>query len=211
MPKPRILIADDHALVIEGFRRILEEHYELVGMAGDGYELLAAAKTVQPDIVILDISMPLLNGIDTARQLKMISPTAKIIIVTMHAGADYVRSAFEAGASAYVLKGSAVDELTLAIQAVLEGHSYITPLITKDLVDVYLSTASEKRRGLTPRQREVLQFLAEGRTAKEIANLLRITSRTVEFHKTQIMEHLNLKTTADLIKYALTHGIVSTS
>ncbi|MEP6878743.1 MAG: response regulator transcription factor, partial [Nitrosospira sp.] len=201
MPKPRILIADDHALVIEGFRRILEERYELVGMAGDGYELLAAAKTVQPDIVILDISMPLLNGIDTARQLKMISPTAKIIIVTMHAGADYVRSAFEAGASAYVLKGSAVDELTLAIQAVLEGHSYITPLITKDLVDVYLSTASEKRRGLTPRQREVLQFLAEGRTAKEIANLLRITSRTVEFHKTQIMEHLNLKTTADLIKY----------
>jgi DNA-binding NarL/FixJ family response regulator len=211
MPKPRILIADDHALVIEGFRRILEEHYELVGMAGDGYQLLVAAKTVQPDIVILDISMPLLNGIDTARQLKKISPTAKIIIVTMHAGADYVRSAFEAGASAYVLKGSAVDELTLAIQAVLEGHSYITPLITKDLVEVYLSTASEKRRDLTPRQREVLQFLAEGRTAKEIANLLRITSRTVEFHKTQIMEHLNLKTTADLIKYALTHGIVSTS
>jgi DNA-binding NarL/FixJ family response regulator len=211
MPKPRILIADDHALVIEGFRRILEERYELVGMAGDGYELLSAAKTVQPDIVILDISMPLLNGIDTARQLKKISPTAKIIIVTMHAGADYVRSAFEAGASAYVLKGSAVDELTLAIQAVLEGHSYITPLITKDLVEVYLSTASEKRRDLTPRQREVLQFLAEGRTAKEIANLLRITSRTVEFHKTQIMEHLNLKTTADLIKYALTHGIVSTS
>ncbi len=211
MPKPRILVADDHALVIEGFRRTLEERYELVGMAGDGYELLAAAKTVQPDIVILDISMPLLNGIDTARQLKKICPTAKIIIVTMHADADYVRSAFEAGASAYVLKGSAVDELALAIQAVLGGHSYITPLITKELVEVYLSTASEKPRDLTPRQREVLRFLAEGRTAKEIANLLRITSRTVEFHKTQIMEHLNLKTTADLIKYALTHGIVSTS
>jgi DNA-binding NarL/FixJ family response regulator len=211
MPKPRILIADDHALVIEGFRRILEERYELVGMAGDGYELLAAAKTAQPDIVILDISMPLLNGIDTARQLKNISPTAKIIIVTMHAGGDYVRAAFEAGASAYVLKGSAVDELALAIRAVLGGHSYITPLITKELVEVYLSTASEKPRDLTPRQLEVLQFLAEGRTAKEIANLLRITSRTVEFHKTQILDHLNLKTTADLIKYALTHGIVSTS
>jgi len=210
-PKPRILIADDHALVIEGFRRILEERYELVGMAGDGYELLAAAKTVQPDIVILDISMPLLNGIDTARQLKNISPTAKIIIVTMHAGADYVRASFEAGASAYVLKGSAVDELALAIRAVLDGHSYITPLITKELVEVYLSTASEKPRDLTPRQLEVLQFLAEGRTAKEIGNLLRITSRTVEFHKTQILNHLNLKTTADLIKYALTHGIVSAS
>lgn len=209
MPKPRVLLADDHVLVLEGFRRILQEHYELVGTVGDGYALLAAAKAVQPDIVILDISMPLLNGIDTAAQLKKICPTAKIIIVTMHAGADYVRSAFEAGASAYVLKGSAVDELEQAIRAVLGGHSYITPLITKELVDVYLSTPSEKPRGLTPRQREVLQFLAEGRTAKEIANLLHITSRTVEFHKGQILDQLKLKTTADLIKYALTHGIVN--
>lgn len=209
MPKPRILVADDHALVIEGFRRILQEHYALVGTAGDGHALLAAAKTVQPDIVILDISMPLLNGIETAEQMKKICPTAKIIIVTMHAGADYVRAAFEAGASAYVLKGSAVDELDQAIRAVLGGHSYITPLITKEMVDVYLSTTSEKPRGLTPRQREVLQFLAEGRTAKEIANFLNITPRTVEFHKGQILEHLQLKTTADLIKYALTHGIVN--
>jgi DNA-binding NarL/FixJ family response regulator len=210
MPKPRILVADDHALVIEGFRRILQEHYALVGTAEDGHALLAAAKTIQPDIVILDISMPLLNGIDTAAQLKKICPTAKIIIVTMHAGADYVRSAFEAGASAYVLKGSAVDELDQAIRAVLGGHSYITPLITKELVDVYLSSAPEKPRDLTPRQREVLQFLAEGRTAKEIANLLNITPRTVEFHKGQILDQLKLKTTADLIKYALTHGIVTT-
>jgi len=211
MLKPRILLADDHTFVLEGFRHILEAHYELVGTAGDGYALLAAAKTFRPDIVILDISMPLLNGIDAAAQLKKICPKTKIIIVTMHADAEYVRSAFEAGASAYVLKGSAVDELEQAMRAVLGGHSYITPLITKELVDVYLSTASEKPRGLTPRQREVLQFLAEGRTAKEIANRLNITSRTVEFHKTQIMEHLNLKTTADLIKYALTHGIVSTA
>ena len=210
MPKPRVLLADDHVLVLEGFRRILQEHYELVGTVGDGYALLAAAKTLQPDIVILDISMPLLNGIETAAQLKKICPTTKIIIVTMHAGADYVRSAFEAGASAYVLKGSAVDELEQAIRAVLGGHSYITPLITKEMVEVYLSTPSEKPRGLTPRQREVLQFLAEGRTAKEIANLLHITSRTVEFHKGQILDQLKLKTTADLIKYALTHGIVNT-
>ena len=209
MPKPRILVADDHALVIEGFRRILQEHYELVGTAGDGHALLAAAKTIQPDIVILDISMPVLNGIDTAAQLNRICPTAKIIIVTMHAGADYVRSAFEAGASAYVLKGSAVDELDQAIRAVLAGHSYITPLITKELVDVYLSSAPEKPRDLTPRQREVLHFLAEGRTAKEIANLLNITPRTVEFHKGQILDQLKLKTTADLIKYAITHGIVT--
>jgi DNA-binding NarL/FixJ family response regulator len=211
MRKPRILLADDHALVLEGFRRILEGHYELVGTVGDGRALLEAAKTMQPDIVILDVSMPLLNGIDAAAQLKKICPKAKIIIVTMHADTDYVRSAFEAGASAYVLKRSAVDELEQAIRAVIEGHSYITPLITKELVDVFLATGSEKSGGLTPRQREVLQHLAEGRTAKEIANLLNITSRTVEFHKGQIMDHLNLRTTADLIKYALTHGIVSAS
>jgi DNA-binding NarL/FixJ family response regulator len=211
MRKPRILLADDHALVLEGFRRILEGHYELVGTVGDGRALLEAAKTMHPDIVILDISMPLLNGIDAAAQLKKICPKAKIIIVTMHADTDYVRSAFEAGASAYVLKRSAVDELEQAIRAVLEGHSYITPLITKELVDVFLATGSETSGGLTPRQREVLQHLAEGRTAKEIANLLNITSRTVEFHKGQIMDHLNLRTTADLIKYALTHGIVSAS
>jgi DNA-binding NarL/FixJ family response regulator len=211
MRKPRILLADDHALVLEGFRRILEGHYELIGTVGDGRALLEAAKTMHPDIVILDISMPLLNGIDAAAQLKKLCPKAKIIIVTMHADSDYVRSAFEAGASAYVLKRSAVDELEQAIRAVLEGHSYITPLITKELVDVFLATGSEKSGGLTPRQREVLQHLAEGRTAKEIANLLKITSRTVEFHKGQIMDHLNLRTTADLIKYALTHGIVSAS
>jgi DNA-binding NarL/FixJ family response regulator len=211
MLKPRILLADDHTFVLEGFRRILEEHYELVGTAGDGRALLTAAKTAQPDIVIMDISMPLLNGIDATTQLKKICPQAKIIIVTMHADVEYVRSAFEAGASAYVLKGSAVDELEQAIQAVLGGHSYITPLITKELVDVYLSATSEKPRGLTPRQREVLHLLAEGRTAKEIANRLNITARTVEFHKAQILAHLHLKTTADLIKYALTHGIVSTS
>jgi len=211
MRKPRILLADDHALVLEGFRRILEGHYELVGTVGDGRALLEAAKTMHPDIVILDISMPLLNGIDAAAQLKKICPKAKLIIMTMHADTDYVRSAFEAGASAYVLKRSAVDELEQAIRAVIEGHSYITPLITKELVDVFLATGSEKSGGLTPRQREVLQHLAEGRTAKEIANLLNITSRTVEFHKGQIMDHLNLRTTADLIKYALTHGIVSAS
>ena len=214
MPKPRILLADDHALVLEGFRRILEGHYELVGTVGDGRALLEAAKTVQPDIVILDVSMPLLNGIDAAAQLKKICPNAKIIVVTMHADTDYVRAAFEVGASAYVLKGSALDELDQAIRAVLAGHSYITPLITKELVDIFLSKGSEKSVGadrLTTRQREVLQLLAEGQTAKEIANQLNITSRTVEFHKGQIMDHLNLQTSADLIKYALTHGIVSAS
>jgi DNA-binding NarL/FixJ family response regulator len=173
-----------------------------------------AAEKLQPDIVILDVSMPLLNGIDAAAQLKKICPSTKIIIVTMHADREYIRSAFEAGASAYVLKRSAVDELDQAIRAAVAGHSYITPLITKDMLDVFLSTASDtpgETQRLTTRQREVLQLLAEGRTAKEIANILNISSRTVEFHKSQILTQLNLQTTADLIKYALTHGIMSTS
>ena len=214
MPKPRILLADDHAVVLEGFRRILEKQYDIVGTVEDGRALLEAATKLQPDIVILDVSMPLLNGIDAAARLRKIVPGAKIIVVTMHADTDYVRSAFEAGASAYVLKRSAVDELEQAIRAVLAGHSYITPLITKDLVEVFLSQAPGKSGGaedLTVRQREVLQLLVEGRTAKEIANVLNISPRTVEFHKAQILEQLNLQNTADLIRYALTHGIVTAS
>lgn len=214
MSKPRVLLADDHLLVLEGFRRILEGQYELVGAVEDGRALLDAAERLQPDIVILDVSMPLLNGIDAAAQLKKICPSTKIIIVTMHADREYIRSAFEAGASAYVLKRSAVDELDQAIRAAIAGHSYITPLITKDMLSVFLSTASDtssETQRLTTRQREVLQLLAEGRTAKEIANILNISSRTVEFHKSQILAQLKLQTTADLIKYALTHGIVQTS
>lgn len=145
MHKPRILLADDHALVLEGFRRILEGHYDLVGTVGDGRALLEAAKTLQPDVVVLDVSMPLLNGIDAAAQLKKICPQAKIIVMTMHADTDYVWSAFEAGASAYVLKRSAVDELEQAIRAVLAGHSYITPLITRELVDVFVSADSSSQ------------------------------------------------------------------
>ena len=214
MPKPRILLADDHALIIEGFRRILEDSYDLVGTATDGRALIESAKSLQPDIIILDVSMPLLNGIDAAVHLKKLCPKTKLIFVTMHADTEYVRSAFEAGASAYVLKRSAVYELDQAIRAVLSGHSYITPLITKDLLTIFLATPSDKLRGtesLTGRQREVLQLLTEGRTAKDIANVLKISPRTVEFHKGQIMERLRLENTADLIKYAIAHEIVTTS
>ena len=214
MGKPRILLADDHALVLEGFRRILNDHYDLVGTAEDGRALLEAAKTLEPDLVILDVSMPLLNGIDAAGQLKKLLPKTKIIFVTMHADRDYVRSAFESGASGYLLKRSAVDELEQAIRAVLAGHSYITPLITQDVVDVFLSKdrgGGSRTAGLTFRQREVLQLLAEGRTVKDIATLLNVSTRTVEFHKSQIMEQLGLHSTADLIRYALTHGYLPAS
>ena len=183
-------------------------------MVEDGRALLEAAQRVQPDIVILDVSMPLLNGIDAATQLKKSHPSIKVIFVTMHADADYVRSAFEAGASGYLLKRSAVDELEQAIRAVWAGHTYITPLIAKGLLDVLMTIGpgqSQQKKTLTFRQREVLQLLAEGRTVKDIAIRLKISTRTVEFHKAQIMEQLNLRTTAELIKYALTHGIVAPS
>ncbi|HMZ54050.1 MAG TPA: response regulator transcription factor [Nitrospira sp.] len=214
MPKPRVLLADDHSLVLEGFRRILDDQCELVGMVEDGRALLEVAARVHPDIVILDVSMPLLNGIDAATQLKKTHPSIKVIFVTMHADTDYVRSAFEAGASGYLLKRSAVDELEHAIRAVWAGHTYITPLIAKDLLDVLLTRGpgpGRQKTALTFRQREVLQLLAEGRTAKDIALRLKISTRTVEFHKAQLMEHLNLHTTAELIKYALTHGFIASS
>ncbi len=214
MSKPRVLLADDHSLVLEGFRRILDDQCDLVGMVEDGRALLEAAQRVQPDIVILDVSMPLLNGIDAATQLKKSHPSIKVIFVTMHADADYVRSAFEAGASGYLLKRSAVDELEQAIRAVWAGHTYITPLIAKGLLDVLMTVGpgqSPQKKTLTFRQREVLQLLAEGRTVKDIAIRLKISTRTVEFHKAQIMEQLKLRTTAELIKYALTHGIVAPS
>mgnify|MGYP000010461248 FL=1 len=214
MSKPRVLLADDHSLVLEGFRRILADQCELVGMVEDGRALLEAAARLEPDIVILDVSMPLLNGIDAATQLKKTHPSMKVIFVTMHSDADYVRSAFEAGASGYLLKRSAVDELEQAIRAVWAGHTYITPLIAKDLLDVLLTMGSgqgQQKKTLTFRQREVLQLLAEGRTVKDIALRLKISTRTVEFHKAQVMEQLNLRTTAELIKYALTHGFLAPS
>ena len=214
MSKPRVLLADDHSLVLEGFRRILDDQCDLVGMVEDGRALLEVAQRVQPDIVILDVSMPLLNGIDAATQLKKSHPSIKVIFVTMHADEDYVRSAFEAGASGSLLKRSAVDELEYAIRAVWAGHTYITPLIAKGLLDVLMTIGpgqSQQKKTLTFRQREVLQLLAEGRTVKDIAIRLKISTRTVEFHKAQIMEQLNLRTTAELIKYALTHGIVAPS
>ena len=211
MTKPRVLLADDHSLVLEGFRRILQDRCQLVGMVEDGRALLEKAQKEKPDIVIIDISMPLLNGIDAATQLLKLHPSIKVIFVTMHVDAEYVRSAFEAGASGYLLKRSAVDELEQAIRMVLAGHKYITPLIAKDLLEVLLIPTAKKEKRLTFRQREVLQLLAEGRTVKDIAVLLNISTRTVEFHKAQLMEQLGLRTTADLIKYALTHGVVASS
>lgn len=210
--KPRVLLADDHTLVLEGFKKLLEERCEVVGVVEDGRSLLEAAERLQPDIITLDISMPLLNGIDAARQLKKIAPDAKLIMVTMHADQAYVRQAFQAGASGYLLKRSAGSELNQAIQAVISGNYYVTSLIAKELVRSAIAPGHipmVKGETLTLRQREVLQLVAEGQTVKEIAATLGISPKTVEFHKTQIMEQLDLYTTADLTKYALTHGLIA--
>ena len=212
MKKPRILLADDHSLVLEGFRRILEDQCEVVGTAENGRALLEAASRLKPNVVLLDISMPLLNGIDATRHLKKVSPDVKVIFVTMHADPAYLNEAFKAGASGYLLKRSAGTELIQAIQSVLGGNFYVTPLLTKGLVNSVISEAAvlpTRQSILTPRQREVLQLVAEGKAVKEIAQLLNISPKTVEFHKAQIMEQLDLRTTAELTKYAMAHGLTS--
>ncbi|HAP42197.1 MAG: response regulator transcription factor [Nitrospira sp.] len=211
-PPPRVLLADDHTLVLEGFRRIVEQRCEVVGAVEDGRALLEAAVRLRPDLILLDISMPLLNGVDAGRQLKKLLPEAKLIFVTMHADPAYVSEAFKAGASAYLLKRSAARELDQAIEAVLKGQYFVTSLLTRELVTGLSSEDGgmfSQRQELTPRQREVLQLIAEGRTIKEIAALLNISPKTVEFHKAQIIFHLNLRTTAELTKYALAHGLTS--
>ena len=214
MTIPRVLIADDHTLVLEGFRKLLEEHCELLGTAEDGRTLVDAAERLQPDLVLLDISMPRLNGIDAARKLKKRYPAMKFIFVTMHADPSYVNEAFKAGASGYLLKRSAAQELRQAIHAVMNGDFYVTPLITKDVISSFLTPGRlriPEADDLTARQREILQLVAEGFSAKEIANQLNISHRTIEFHKAKIMELLNLHTTADLVKYAIAHGLIPAS
>ncbi len=211
MKKLRVLLVDDHVMVLEGFKRLIEDQCEVVGMVEDGRTLLEVAPKLKPDIITMDISMPWLNGLDAARRLKKEMPDVKIIFLTMHADVAYVREAFAAGASGFLMKRSAGTELLQAIQAVSNGQYYITSLITKDLVRSILegaSNVSPQRDVLTPRQREVLQLVAEGRAVKEIATILNVSAKTVEYHKGQIMDQLNLHTTAELTKYAIAHGLI---
>jgi DNA-binding NarL/FixJ family response regulator len=210
MRRPRLLLADDHTLVVEGLKKLLENDFELVGTAEDGRALLAKAEELKPDVVLLDISMPLLNGIDAARQLSRKAPRMKIIFLTMHADAAYVTAAFRAGASGYLLKRSAAGELVRAIREVLNGCYYVTPLVTKDVLKPLLTPGPARRQRftLTVRQREVLQLVAEGRSMKEIASILHVSVKTVEFHKSRIAQVLGLRTTAEMTRYALENGII---
>lgn len=214
MKRPRVLMADDHSIVLAGLRRLVEEQCEVVGTVEDGRALVEAAQKLRPDLILLDISMPLLNGLDAARQLVKLVPECKLIFLTMQSSPTYATEAFKAGASGYLLKRSAVTELRQAIQTVLDGHHYMTPVITKDVLQSTLKPSSPPTlkptlAGLTPRQREVLQLLAEGKGTKAIASLLNLSVRTVEFHKGRIMTALDLHSTAELTQYAIAEGLIT--
>ena len=207
--RPRVLLADDHALLLGAFEKLLAGDCDIVGQVSDGRALVAAAAQLKPDIIVLDVSMPLLNGIEAARQIKHQLPDVKLVFVTMNEDTDLAAEAFRAGASGYVLKQSAASELLAAIRQVMEGHSYVTPLITEGLVGSLMhGDLNAPSQELTARQREVLQLLAEGRSMKEVANLLNLTPRTVAFHKYRIMEQLKVKSSAELVQYAVKHHIV---
>ena len=205
----RILLADDHAVVLEGLRRILDcPEFEVAGAVTDGRALVQTAASLSPDIIITDLGMPLLNGLEAARQIRKDNRRAKIIFLTMHQEVAYAIEALKAGGSGYVLKDSASEELVKAIREVLHGRAYITPALA-DRVKRALESRSGNNSELTPRQREVLQLLAEGRTPKEIAMLLNVSNRTIEFHKYRIMETLGLHSIAELAGYAVRMGILA--
>lgn len=210
--RARILIADDHTLLLDGIRLMLEPEFELVGSVEDGHALLIAAQQLKPDIILLDISMPLLNGIDAAAQLSKSLPATKLIFVTMHAGAEFVVEAFRAGASGYLLKRAAASELVTAVRQVSKGFTYVSPLVARDAIDLMLASSRPEGKipgGLTMRQREILQLVAEGKSRKEIASVLHISVKTVEFHKAALMRELDLRSAAELTRYAIEHGLIA--
>jgi DNA-binding NarL/FixJ family response regulator len=209
MKRPRVLLADDHRLLREAFAHLLEPACEVVGAVGDGRALLEAAQELRPDIVVLDIAMPLLNGLDAARQLKGSMPEVRLVFLTVSEDPDLAAEAFRAGASGYVLKNSAASELFRAIEEVSRGRSYVTPLVTQGLVGSLIQAPGPARGTgqLSMRQCEVLRLLAEGRTMKEIAHILTIKPRTVAFHKYSMMKDLGIRTGAELIQFAVKNGI----
>ena len=211
MRRVRILLADDHALVCSGFQKLLEPRYEVVGTVGDGRALLKAAVELKPDVVLLDITMPLLNGLDAGRELKKVMPQVKLIYLTMNTNYAFAEEAFRAGASAYVLKNTMSSQLLQTIDGVLRGITCMSPEIRKAREQAFMRDPRSvgRPKHLTGRQAEVLQLLAEGRSLGEIAQVLKITYRTVRFHKIRIMEELGITTNVQLLRYAITHGMIS--
>jgi DNA-binding NarL/FixJ family response regulator len=210
MKLARVILADDHKILVEAFRKLLEPHFEVVATVSDGRALLDVAATLKPDVILLDIGMPLLNGLEAARQLKTKLPSVKLIFLTMHEDPDLAVEAMRAGASGFLLKTSASSELLHAIQEALKGRTYVTPNISKGMEKSFIRDPRGRQRpkSLTPRQCEVVQLLAEGKSMKEIADVLHVTPRTVAFHKYRTMEELALRSTAELIQFAIKNHIV---
>jgi len=204
--KTRVLLADDHLVLTDALVNLLKQQFDIIGVAKNGTELIAKARDARPDVIVIDISMPDLNGIDAARKLREEQSPSKLLFLSMHADAPLVTEAFRAGALGYVLKVCSIDELIKAIRCVAGGARYITPLLAGDLISTLLMVGSPHTgsdRTLTLRQREVLQLLAEGKTMKEVAMQLGISARTTESHKYEIMRQLGTRTTAELIRYAI--------
>jgi DNA-binding NarL/FixJ family response regulator len=211
MSKPRVILADDHTLLLEAFEKLLAPECDIVAKVGDGRALVAAVQEHHPDLVVLDLSMPLLNGLEAARQIKQFDKSVKLVFVTMNEDPDLAAEAFRAGGSAYLLKRSAGAELVTAIREAMKHRSYVTPLVTEGMLGSLMQPKAAdgaQPRQLTSRQREVLQLLAEGKSMKEVASILNVTARTVAFHKYRMMEQLHIRTNAELIQYAIRNHFV---
>ncbi|WP_035358133.1 response regulator [Edaphobacter aggregans] len=211
MKRVRILLADDHTMFCAGLQELLEPDYEVIGSVGDGRALLNVASDLKPDLVLVDLGMPLLNGLDAGRELKKRMPRVKLIFLTMNPDSDVASEALRIGASGYLLKSSGRDELMQAVRNAMEGLSYVTPQIRRAIEQSYIRDprSLSRPRHLSDRQREVLQMLAEGQSMKEIAYILHISTRTVRFHKYKLMEELRITTNSELVRYAIKHSIIS--
>lgn len=208
--RPSVLLADDHKIVVEGLRRILAPDFDLVDPVADGHAMIEAAKRIRPDVIVADIAMPGLNGLEAARRLRAAKIPSKIVFLTMHADTEFALEALEVGATGYVLKHAAAEELTRAIREVLEGRLYLSQPIAGDVLRILESEGGKPERArLTPREREVLRLVAEGFTMAQIADALNVSTRTVEFHKYNLSDKLGLHTTAELTQYAVRHGILA--
>jgi len=210
MPRATVLLADDHPVVAEGLASLLRSEFEVVGTVNDGGQLLEAARQLRPDVIVTDFTMPGMSGLDALRQLKADGNTSKVVVLTVHADVELAAETLRAGASGFVVKEAVVAELVAAIRAVLRGKTYVTPELAPDVLTALAEPGTPSpREKLTPRQREVVRLLADGRTMKEVAAVLGMSSRTAEAHKYQSMKALGFTTTAELIRYAIEHGLTS--
>ena len=211
MTKPRVLLADDHRMVAEGLKSLLEEEFDLCGIVEDGRAMVKAARELHPDVIVADISMPLLNGIEALVQLKQVDPDVRVVFLTMHRDVAYAQRALEAGAVGFVLKHSAPAELLLAVRAALQGRTFVSPDLAAQLMHAATHDPHQQANqvaALTPRQREILQLVSQGKSAKEIASVLSLSARTVEDHKYRLMESLGIENSAELIHFAIKHGLI---